>query len=235
MNNELEGLLVENGLDPEKIREDYFIDPECRILQSKQHFCFNSDSTDLARLCRVYPHDRVCEIGTNNGALLVYLDRFQPDFLCGIEILQEPAKLARLNLDRSVLCKHKIFVGSVESFPEGQFDLVLCNPPYFELPKDQNFVSELSLRQQARFEKNLDLKTMIVQASRLLRSNGRFCFVHRPERIAQAIVELDAANFSISRLQIAYDKRDGQAKAILIEAIKEGNCRPQILGPIFRE
>ena len=234
MTNELETLLIENGLDPDKIREDYFIDPECRILQNKKHFCFNSDSTDLAKLCRVYPHDQVCEIGTNNGALLVYLDRFKPDYLCGIEILEEPATLARLNLDRSVSCEHEIFVGSVESFRQTQFDLVLCNPPYFELPEDQNFVSTLSLRQQARFEKNLDLKTMIAQASRLLRSNGRFCFVHRPDRIAEAFVELNAANFAVSRLQIAYDRRDGQAKAILMEAIKEGNCRPQILEPIFR-
>lgn len=90
MTNELETLLIENGLDPDKIREDYFIDPECRILQNKKHFCFNSDSTDLAKLCRVYPHDQVCEIGTNNGALLVYLDRLNQIIFAGLKFSKNP-------------------------------------------------------------------------------------------------------------------------------------------------
>lgn len=226
--------LLKAGLDPAKIREDYFIDPACKILQTKAHFCFNSDSTDLARFCRVYPDDAVCEIGTNNGALLVYLDRFHPASLTGIEILEQPAKLAAINLDRAAKAKHEIFQGSVEQFAKGDFDLVICNPPYFELPDDASFSQALSLKQQARFEKNLDLKTMIGQAARLLRSHGRFCFVHRPDRISEAIVELAAHKMAVSRIQIAYDHRDQQAKAILMEAIKEGTCRPQILEPIFR-
>lgn len=226
--------LLKAGLDPARIREDYFIDPACKVLQTKAHFCFNSDSTDLAKFCRVYPGEAVCEIGTNNGALLLFLDRYHPASLTGIEILDQPACLARINLDRSVQADHEIFQGSVENFDRQDFDLVVCNPPYFELPAADGFLNPLSLKQQARFEKNLDLKTMILQASRLLRSHGRFCFVHRPDRICEAIVHMAACNMAVSRLQIVYDHRDQQAKAILVEAIKEGTCRPQILEPIFR-
>lgn len=217
------------------LRQDYFIDPDCRIWQNPSHFCFNSDSVDLAKFVQVCAGMRILEIGANNGALLVWLDRFHPQQMVGIEILEEPAKLARLNLSESACSEWQIFQGPVQDYPGSNFDLVFCNPPFFVLNGEmKKEAAKLSLRQQARFEKNLDLPSMIAQANRLLKSNGRFCFVHRPERLSQAIVELNRNNMALSRLQILYDKRDMEPKAILVEAIKEGTCDPQILSPLYR-
>lgn len=219
----------------ENLRQDYFIVPDCLVWQNPDHFCFNSDSVDLALFARVKKGMRILEIGCNNGALLVYLDQFSPREMVGIEVLEQPARLASLNLSQSATSSWSIFEGSVNTYTGGDFDLVLCNPPFFPLEQHpQNGLQELSLKQQARFEKNLDLKSMIGQASRLLKSNGRFCFVHRPERLSEAILELAQANMALSRLQIVYDYRDMEPKAILVEAIKEGSCQPRILAPSFR-
>lgn len=220
-----------------KCREDFFIDPDCRILQNKKHFCFNSDSVDLAKFVRIHSGDEVCEIGTNNAALLVYLDRFKPKMLTGIEILEEPARLARENIKRLKNARGEIFCGSVTDFWSAEFDVVLSNPPFFEMgdfEKKQLEAGQFNNRQLARFEQNLDLATLIEQASRLLRSYGRFCLVHRPERLVEAILEMDRHQMAVSRIQLVYDVRDQQAKAVLIEAIKDGTCRPQILEPIYR-
>ncbi len=203
-----------------KLREDWLIDPSCKVLQNPDHFCFNSDTAALAQFVQVRKGDRVLEIGTNNAAILLYLDRYQPAFLCGIEIIEPAAKLARENLKRSADSGWKIIQGSVfETEPE-IFDVVLCNPPYFDHDSLDEAVSR-DLRHQARFEYDLDLAGMIEQASKRLSSNGRFCFVHRPQCLNKAIMELEKNGLHLSRLQICYDVRDEQAKAILAEAIKD--------------
>lgn len=232
----------------ENLRLDYFIDPNLLIFQDKKHFCFNADSAALAKFVKIKPGQSVLEIGTNNGAILAYLARFLPSLLCGVEILEEPAKLATLNMECLVSplqIPWQIVQGSIQDFEKEDgnektnqekkslFDVVLCNPPYFNLESSRHHET-LSLRQLARFEQNLDLEAMIQEAARLLRDYGRFFFVHRPNRLAQSIVALEKNGFALARLQIIYDKRDEQAKAFLIEAIKGGHCEVQVLPALFR-
>lgn len=270
----LQAKLTQWNLDEKELRLDYFLDPSFLVFQHGQHFCFNADSAALAQFIHIRPGQRVLEIGTNNGAILAYLARYAPSFLCGVEILEQPAKLAALNMTRLVPdpIPWQIVQGSIQTFqksltssfgqdqsqdqkreekPESiedplpvyqsqengevpaSFDVVVCNPPYFALESSRHHET-LSLRQLARFEQNLDVVGMIQEAARLLRSHGRFFFVHRPNRLAQSFATLHENGFSVARLQIVYDKRDNEAKAFLMEAIKEGTCEPKILPPLFR-
>lgn len=228
--NEIEQLLQE-------CRMDYFVEPSCKILQHKSHFCVNSDSADLARFITIREGEEVCEIGTNNGALLVYLDRFKPKSLTGIEILEKPACLAKENLKTIQHATSEVFCGSVVDFPDYQFDVVLSNPPFFELSereKKQIEQGTFSHRQFARFEHHLDLETLIAQASRLTRSYGRFYLVHRPDRLVEAILIMNRYKLTVSKIQLVYDVRDQQPKAFLLEAVKEATCKARILEPRYR-
>lgn len=211
------------------LREDWLIDPSCKVLQNPRHFCFNSDSAALAQFVRIRPGDRVLEIGTNNGALLVWCARKQPAFLCGVEISQEAAGLARINLKRSAACPWRVDAMAIQDAPLERFDVIFCNPPYFETgPLDAATLRDA--RHQARFVYDLDLETMIRQAALRLSDSGRFCFVHRPAALNQALSVLKENGLSICRLQIAYDRRDQQAKAILIEAVF-GSGRKTVIEP----
>lgn len=218
------------------LRLDYFLDPSCRLYQNPKHFCFNSDSFALAQFCRIHRGERILEIGTNNGALLVYLSRFLPQTLTGVEILEEPARLAACNLSRFVCGRWDLYAGSIEDLEPGAYDVVLCNPPFFpveSLPAAQR--NSLSMRQLGRFEKNLDLRTLCEQAARQLRSCGRFCLVHRPERLRDCLQAFEQNGLCLSRLQTVYDCSDGQAKAILLEAVRDGSCQPVIEPALFRD
>ncbi len=265
----VQDLLHQLDLNPKGLRLDYFLEPSFLVFQQPKQFCFNADSAALAQFIHFRPGARVLEIGTNNGAILAYLSRYSPSFLCGVEILKEPAKLAALNMQRLVPpdISWQVFQGPIQAYDlkekpsekkeenqeksqgltdfkpliygdlkpnEGPFDVVLCNPPYFALESSRH-EETLSLRQLARFEQNLDLRVMIQEASRLLRSYGRFFFVHRPNRLVESLGVLHDFGFGVSRLQIVYDQRDNEAKAFLIEAIKEGRCEPKILPPLFRQ
>ncbi|MDE5758684.1 MAG: hypothetical protein K2H85_08745, partial [Allobaculum sp.] len=105
--------LNENGL-----RLDYFLDPSFFVFQHGHHFCFNADSAALAQFIHIRPGQCVLEIGTNNGAILAYLARYAPRFLCGVEILEQPAKIAALNMTRLVpaTIPWQIVQGPIQTF-----------------------------------------------------------------------------------------------------------------------
>lgn len=224
---------LQQALEQGQLREDWLIDPECKVVQDPDHFRINSDTAALARFAKVSCGDRVLEIGTNNGAILLYLDRFDPAFLCGAEILPEAARLAAFNLSRQARSPWRIDALPIAQCPLEEYDVVVCNPPYFVPENNRHCAVSDTMRQKARFETNLSLEQMVKEAARRLRSNGRLCFVHRPDRLVDAIECLKKYNLALSRLQIAYDRRDGQAKAILIEAIREGSCQPVILPALW--
>lgn len=215
------------------LRLDYVIEKDCPLYQNPKHFCFNSDTTALAQFARFTRNQKILEIGTNNGALLVWADRFEPAFLCGVEVLEEPAKLAMLNMETFVRHPWSIINQPIQDFDQTGFDLCLCNPPYFnpsvheELKSVEN-PNGVDERTQARFGLNLSLLEMIQAARKALRSQGRLCFVCRPDRIFEAFNLLGEEHFSLSRLKIIYDARDEQAKIFLAEAIKDGTCLPVI-------
>lgn len=221
-NNDHPALISEE--EKEKLFSSWLVDPKTEIFQNKKHFCFNSDTALLASFMNIHKGDRVLEIGTNNAALLVYADRFEPASLTGIEILEEPARLASWNLQRSANSPWKVICADIRKadLPSDGFDVILSNPPFFTMeesgyPKAQN----LSLKKLGRIEANLNLEDLITESGRLLRSHGRFFMVHRPDRIMEILRLLDQNGFGLYRMGMAYDSRDRQAKSLLIEAIKD--------------
>lgn len=68
-----------------------------------------------------------------------------------------------------------------QHFSTGSFDLVVCNPPYY--PPASGKVSGDSARRTARSETEASLADICAAASYLLRWGGKFCLVHKPERL----------------------------------------------------
>lgn len=219
--------------DTDGLRLDYLIEKDCTLYQNPDHFCFNSDTVALAQFAKFCRGQRILEIGTNNGALLLWADRFDPDYLCGVEVLAEPAKLALLNMQTFARHDWAIYKMPIREFDKTEFDLILCNPPYFqpnihEGLKSQPDLQQVDARTQARFGLNLSLQEMIQAARKALKSQGKLCFVCRPDRIFESMTLLKEENFALSRLKIVYDARDEQAKIFLAEAVKDGTCQPVI-------
>ncbi|MCF0260679.1 MAG: methyltransferase [Erysipelotrichaceae bacterium] len=219
-------------MNPEHLRKDWFIDRDCPLYQNPKHFCFNTDSILLAQFAKPRRGERILEIGCNNAAVLLWMDRFDVKELHGVEILKEPAELARLNLEIFAGHPWKIYSCDVKDLQSGSYDLVLSNPPFFPLgsgmPKE-----ELDYRQLGRFEVNLDLNSLIREAARQLRSNGRFILVHRPDRLTDILKAFDENALSLRRFAAAYDWRDQEAKSILLEGIKEGTCSVIMEKPVW--
>ncbi len=78
---------------------DYFIHEDLKLYQDSEHFRFNTDTKLLAKFVRLKKQERILDIGTNNGALLVYFDQFNIKELVGVEVLEETSKVAQKNAD----------------------------------------------------------------------------------------------------------------------------------------
>ncbi|WP_296240163.1 methyltransferase [uncultured Faecalicoccus sp.] len=212
-----------------KLQLDYFIDPDNQIYQHPEHFHFNTDSKLLANFMKIKQGERVLDVGCNNAALLSICDRQEVKELVGVEILQEPCEVARKNASSF---KHPVRIvhSSILDFKDEPFDVIISNPPYFPIQSTHE-QTKMDLRQLGRIEINLTLQQLISCVSRLLKSNGRFYFVHRPNRLNEIAKNLYQHHMQIKTLQFAYDQN--VVKSVLIEAIKESNCDCKVLQPII--
>ena len=73
--------------------------PEIKLYQDKDMICINTDTMVLGDFLEVYRNDTVLDIGTNNGSLLLYANRFSPKKLIGIDINKEALEIARKNME----------------------------------------------------------------------------------------------------------------------------------------
>ncbi len=209
---------------------NYLVDESCQVYQHKEHFKMNTDTRLLATFVKVHKMDTILDIGTNNGALLLYMDRFDVKKLIGVEILEEPLKIAQMNAKAFLQHDYELIHANIKDVNIPQVDLIISNPPYFK-SSETNANIKMTLRQYGRVEENLTLHDLVENTYRLLKDKGRFCMVHRPDRLNEIYKELLDHHFSIKTMQIAYDKNSEQEKSICIEAIKNSNCKCKILPP----
>ena len=215
-------------MNKDLLRLDYFIDPSIPIYQHPDHFRFNTDTKLLAQFMKVKKNETVLDIGTNNGALLLYADHFDVKKLIGVEVLEDSCQIARLNAESFIKHDCSIIHSSIQDLDVDLVDVIISNPPFFT-EKETHPNTVMDMRQLGRVEVNCDLDDLCKHANRLLKSRGRFYFVHRPDRIHEIALVLAKYNFAMKTLQFAYDPRNDAVKSVLIEAVKEANCRCCVL------
>ena len=84
---------------------DYLPDTNIYLKQRKDMFRVNTDTHLLGNFMLVKKNESVLDIGTNNGALLLYASRYTDD-LSGVDILKEG------NIERAV----KLQIQTAEDF-----------------------------------------------------------------------------------------------------------------------
>lgn len=205
---------------PEGLRLDYILDPEYCFFQDPKQYCFNTDTVLLALFARIRPEETIMEIGTNNAALLRFLDRYPIKQAIGVEILPAAAEVARKNMETFFRHPARVILQDAKSLElDEPVDHILCNPPFFTLEESGLVIQDP--RQMGRVEYNLDLESMIQTASRLLGSNGRFTFLHRPDRMYETLQLLKQYHFGLKRFQVVYDRRNDLARSVLYECVKD--------------
>lgn len=211
-----------------KKTKDYLKFTDIEIYQDDTMFCINSDTAILGNFLDFKSNLEVLDIGTNNGALLLYASRFKPKSLTGIDINEEAIELARMNLEMNNI-EAKLYAMPIQEFKETRFDIIICNPPFFKC----NNIGQNKLKANAMFESELVIDDLFFSFKRLLKDNGMIYLIYDASRLSEIYEQCFKNNLKIINLAMVYDDSRPYAKRVLMK-LKKGKCSEvKILKPII--
>lgn len=217
----------------EKIKENERIDDleykGLKIIQNKDGFCFGIDSILLSDFAKEIPNNaKVIDLGTGTGIISILLcEKTKLSKIIGVEIQKEVYELAQRNSKLNNLeNKFEVINENIKNLEnileKNSFDAIVTNPPYKK--ENTGLTNENKLKLISRHEIEANLEDFIEISSKLLKNNGAFYMVHRPERLADIIDILRKNKLEPKTLQLIYPKINKQPTMILIKAIK--NAKP---------
>ena len=210
---------------------DYLNGTKYSIYQPDDMYHFNSDTELLGRFMDIHSKDSVLDIGCNNGALLYYAKEKNAKALCGIDLFEKVIKNAEINFENNGV-DVELHVTSIQEFQHVPFDHIICNPPYFNT-KNDHLKNENQYIKAARHEEYLTLDVLFKNVKRLLKENGTFTMVYRPDRITEVIQTASTYGLYVKRMRLAYASIHKQAKTVLFEFVKNKNITMTVEAPAF--
>jgi tRNA1Val (adenine37-N6)-methyltransferase len=207
------------------------------LLQEKHGYRFSLDAVLLAGLTTIRPGERVIDLGTGCGIILLLLAcRFSDCTLTGVEFQSTLARLAEKNVRLNELTERvRIIQADVRTlpphFPPGSFEVVLSNPPYRPLASGRlNPITEKAI---ARHELSGSLKTVAEAAHYLLAHGGRFYLIYPAWRLVTLCWTLRNHGLEPKTLRLVHSWDGEPASLVWAEARKGGGEELQILPPLI--
>ena len=207
--------------------------PDIKIYQHKKMFRINTDTCLLGEFLDFEKNLRVLDIGTNNGALLLYSSLRFPKEMIGIDINDEALKIAKHNLDYNHIKSYKLIYQDIKTYLDiDKFDVIISNPPYFNSSDELKNKNEYL--KMARHEEYLTLKELIKSVKNNLKEDGCFYLVHRYSRLNEIIKELDINNLYINKQMTVYDQNKKEPVTALLKISFNKNNVEYIIYTITR-
>lgn len=206
-------------------RVDVLASRNIKIIQSTAVFSFSLDAVLLANFAQIKRHSRVVDLAAGNGAVGLFLARETDGQVTMVELQPRLADMARRSVALNHLTNVEVHAGDLaqttQVVAKDSVDVVTCNPPYFKV-SDQSITNPNDHLALARHELTTDFATVAKVSADLLKYQGKAYFVHRPERLAELLATLTAADLAPKQLQFIHPREDREANMVLIAAIKAG-------------
>lgn len=209
-----------------------------KIIQKKDGFCFGMDSVIIANFVRISRKNAViADLGTGTGIISILVSaKNDVDKIYGFDIQEDMTEMASRSVKMNKL-EDKIeminadIVGLSKTDFKNKFDYVITNPPYKKM--NTGIVNDNEKKLISRHEIKCTLENVIYEASKLLKDNGFFYMVHRPERLPDILVLMREHKIEPKEIQFVYPNVDTQAKLVLIKGAKYGKEYMKILEPLI--
>lgn len=219
-------------------RVDQLVSKGVQIIQSPEVFSFSLDAVLLAHFAKVPKKGVIVDLCAGNGAVGLFISQKTNGKIIGVELQERLADMAKRSIQLNDLEEQMDMLAidlkeTTRYIPKDSVDLVVCNPPYFkELPTNtKNPNPHLAI---ARHELHTNLEEVIAMSAGLLKMNGKFSMVHRPERLVEILQLMDKHLLTPKRLQFIYPKKHKEANVLLIEGIRNGKSGGlKILPPLY--
>ena len=107
---------------------DYLPRTNIQLYQDDEMIRINTDTEVLGEFLEVYRNDTVLDMGTNQGALLLYASKFTPKKLIGLEINARGCELAKKNMELNNITNYEIINGDIITYTSTPVDVIICYP-----------------------------------------------------------------------------------------------------------
>ena len=197
-----------------------------KIYHDDKYFSFGLDSLSLAYFTKIYPKDKkIIDLGSGNGIIPLILSLFTDTVIDAVEIQEELCNLFKKSIDYNKINNIKVYNVDMKKFVNSNnrccYDIVTCNPPYFE---NTSRVSINNYKAIARSEVCITLEEIIFISNQLLKDKGRLYIVYRVDRFDELVFFLLKYKYGIKKVRYIYNKVDESSKLVLVEAIKNRKC-----------
>lgn len=220
-------------------RLDYLINENgMQIIQSPTVFSFSLDAVLLADFTYVpIKKGQILDLCSGNGVVPLLLARKSHAHITGVEIQERLYDMAtrslQLNkLDDQITMLHGNLTAMQAKLGHSTFDVVTCNPPYFNTPAttEHNKNDYLTI---ARHEVYCSLEDVVRACKLHVRPGGKVSMVHRPGRLVDILTLFRHYKLEPKRIQFVYPKKGREANMLLIEGIRDGKADLTILPPLY--
>ncbi len=216
---------------------DTLFEGRLKIFQSKTGYRFSIDALLLAHFARPRQGERVIDLGTGCGIIPAVLAfGRQLEKIVGVEIQPALADLARRNMTvNRISSRVKIWEKDLKSLTgktwRESFDVVISNPPYRELGSGR--INPREEKALARHEIRATLDDLLRAAHHLLKEKGRLAVIYPAFRAADLIQEMGRFRLEPKRLQFVHSRTTGEARLVMVEAVKGGGRQVRVLPPLI--
>lgn len=192
---------------------------------------FGTDAFLLYDFANVRHKETACDLCSGCGIipLLMLRDKLVKP-VTAVEIQEDACELMKSAVDMSTLDGRLNIVNKDlkqirNEIAAGSFDLLTVNPPYF--PVGSGYDCEDEPHRLIRSEVGCTLDDIIRQAAWLLRSGGRMCMCHRPERLTDIICSMRENRIEPKRLRFVAKNEKNAPWLVLIEGKKD--AKPSLI------
>lgn len=204
--------------------EDLFVHG-WKIYQDTDGFLFGTDAILLASFASEKKFSEAVDLCCGSGiiALLLAAQRCAKK-VYGVDVSPGSIDLFEKSVELNGLSR-QVFPRCEDlrslTLPAGCADLVTVNPPYFLPGTGKTSKKDV---EAARRETDCTFEDVVSAAVWLLRFGGRFCFVHKPERLSHLLSVCSAAGLEPKVLRLICSRADRSPELILVECKKGAAC-----------
>ncbi|MBU4689677.1 tRNA1(Val) (adenine(37)-N6)-methyltransferase [Mycoplasma zalophidermidis] len=210
------------------VKNSLGFDSNLYIYQDKDMFNYSVDTILLGNF--VFINKRITnmlEIGTNNGALAIFISERHKDLnIDAIEIQSKAVELAKKNVElnnksNQINVIHADFNDFYQNHTRNnltKYQSIVVNPPFYppENMKVSKHVNEETLI--ATHEIKLNLKQIIQGSAKIVEQKGYLTMVIPVERIVDCFQYMREFKFEPKRIQMIIPRVNDKPKLVLIEA-----------------
>lgn len=183
------------------------------IQQSKDVFRVGTDGVLLGAMCKVKNAKKILEIGTGTGLIsLMLAQRNVSAKILAIDINESSVKLASENFRNSIFKENlKVELKDFKNFETNEnFDLVVCNPPFFE---ENASAKDVLARQQVE----LNFRNLVEKSTEIITKKGILSIILPSEAATDVKSLAEEFNLYLVREINIYGIEGGNLKRNILE------------------